>query len=474
MHRLRRRRLRFTAADRLLWTWLSQVWSGWRSAVHIVRPDTVAGIEALVEHVGNSFHLGAALGASGLAEAADDELLRRHLASSNVAQRQFVRGLVVGRGTVRGRDWIEAKADIGGLTPVQKADVLICLAGDSRTWGLARRDPEVDDAYWKEVRPIGRWAPDDTEYAARRLARAGRAFAAAQRLAFQLKDPSPPSAPLIADVLEAALRQDTVDYNSASASYWLGKLLDALANATDITEDRVAKLEWGFATALGHDRPLKTLHREISRTPTFFVDLLSLMYRAESEEPRVVTDVDKLRGEVAFRVLNSWKVFLRLPPTGPVGGPGLIAWVRTTLAEATARGRPTIGAQEIGKILSHSPHGTDGAWPHEAVRQVIEELANDDVDTGFRIAKYNLRGVVTRGVIAGVSRSASWPSSMRLGQELWRTRRRELQPSCAAWNNSTAMRAVGKMLRPTCARMGCGSAVRLPLERTLTNKGRVR
>jgi hypothetical protein len=40
VHRSRRPRLRFTAADRL-WTWLSQVWSGWRSSVHIVRPDTV-------------------------------------------------------------------------------------------------------------------------------------------------------------------------------------------------------------------------------------------------------------------------------------------------------------------------------------------------------------------------------------------------------------------------------------------------
>jgi putative transposase len=34
-------RLRLTSADRALWAWLSQAWSGWRSAVHFVRPDTV-------------------------------------------------------------------------------------------------------------------------------------------------------------------------------------------------------------------------------------------------------------------------------------------------------------------------------------------------------------------------------------------------------------------------------------------------
>ena len=41
VNRSRRPRLRITPADRVLWAWLSQAWSGWRSAVQIVRPDTV-------------------------------------------------------------------------------------------------------------------------------------------------------------------------------------------------------------------------------------------------------------------------------------------------------------------------------------------------------------------------------------------------------------------------------------------------
>ncbi len=41
VNRSRRPRLRLTSADRVLCAWLSQAWSGWRAAVHIVRPDTV-------------------------------------------------------------------------------------------------------------------------------------------------------------------------------------------------------------------------------------------------------------------------------------------------------------------------------------------------------------------------------------------------------------------------------------------------
>ena len=41
VNRSRRPRLRFTSADRMLWAWLSRSWRGWRSAVHIVKPETV-------------------------------------------------------------------------------------------------------------------------------------------------------------------------------------------------------------------------------------------------------------------------------------------------------------------------------------------------------------------------------------------------------------------------------------------------
>lgn len=43
VNRTRRPRLRLTSIDRLLWAWLSQTWRGWRSVLHIVKPETVIG-----------------------------------------------------------------------------------------------------------------------------------------------------------------------------------------------------------------------------------------------------------------------------------------------------------------------------------------------------------------------------------------------------------------------------------------------
>ncbi len=41
LQRSRRRRLHLTQANRLLWIWLSTVWDQWRTAVIIVKRDTV-------------------------------------------------------------------------------------------------------------------------------------------------------------------------------------------------------------------------------------------------------------------------------------------------------------------------------------------------------------------------------------------------------------------------------------------------
>src|SRR5229473_5238336 len=41
LHWSARKRPRLTPADRMLWAWLSRVWSDWRSALVIVKPETV-------------------------------------------------------------------------------------------------------------------------------------------------------------------------------------------------------------------------------------------------------------------------------------------------------------------------------------------------------------------------------------------------------------------------------------------------
>ncbi|MCU4137456.1 MAG: Plasmid maintenance system antidote protein VapI [Thermodesulfobacteria bacterium] len=57
--------------------------------------------------------------------------------------------------------------------------------------------------------------------------------------------------------------------------------------------------------------------------------------------------------------------------------------------------------ETIGKILSHSPIGKDGIWPHEAVREVIEEISSKEMERGIEISIYNQHGIVSKSLGEG-------------------------------------------------------------------------
>jgi hypothetical protein len=52
-------------------------------------------------------------------------------------------------------------------------------------------------------------------------------------------------------------------------------------------------------------------------------------------------------------------------------------------------------------MLSGSPLGADGVWPAEPVRQVIERLKSDELESGLHMGRFNQRGVSVRNPLAG-------------------------------------------------------------------------
>ncbi len=48
LRRSAKKRLKLTMADRVFWAWLSGAWADWRSALVIVKPETVIAWAALV------------------------------------------------------------------------------------------------------------------------------------------------------------------------------------------------------------------------------------------------------------------------------------------------------------------------------------------------------------------------------------------------------------------------------------------
>ena len=74
----------------------------------------------------------------------------------------------------------------------------------------------------------------------------------------------------------------------------------------------------------------------------------------------------------------------------------LEAWIKEARALAKVAGREAIGDSRIGRMLSASPMGADGAWSAEPVRDVLDLFRSKEMIDGFELGKYNRRGVTTR------------------------------------------------------------------------------
>ncbi len=364
----------------------------------------LVGVLEIADNVGRPGVLGAVLGQSGLAADKEDTFLHENLASDAPKLALFAQGYATACVNSGGREWVEAKLSGAARewTPAQRAKLLVCLPCDQRTWELAKgQGPETEREYWQLVRPFEARGTE-VEHAARKFLEHGRPYAAFEALAGQAMLKRPLSAGLAAETLEQVLKAWDSDRIPNSFSYMLSHLLNVLSASSDIDESRVARLEWAYLPVMGHHgRPPKLLHRELSRKPEFFVDLVCWAFKAEDEPPRDLSDEDLARGHLTHELLQSWRAVPGTSDDTEIDPKALLDWVsraRTGLAE---KRRGPIGDEQIGEVLSGSPHGSDGAWPHPAVRDVVETVRSTDMERGLEVGLYNSRGVVMKDPAEG-------------------------------------------------------------------------
>ncbi|MGH2764196.1 MAG: hypothetical protein ACRDL4_02230 [Thermoleophilaceae bacterium] len=168
--------------------------------------------------------------------------------------------------------------------------------------------------YWASVEPFA--GDVDAEALAERLVAAGRAWGAVHLLGIYCherpdeEDRWQPDAELIGRVLRAALQEDPRDAaHGGSIAYEVGELLDRLERL-GTERATLARLEFAYEPLLSHQRRAKAIFVELADSPEFFVELVSMQYKAKNEESR---DLDERRREAA-RI--AWSILreLRRPP----------------------------------------------------------------------------------------------------------------------------------------------------------------
>jgi hypothetical protein len=346
--------------------------------------------------------LGRVLGEAGL-EAEEHEVLTL-LAAAEESHRQLARGYVAGRFAAKGWDWAEVALERGAPDwgPEAYAGFLIALPRASRIWDWAERlGEETERAYWRQFGAWGLAEPADVTRAVRKLLAHGRPYGAVDLLGIYVDQRPDPE--LVADALERAAGTPLDrDVHPTMLTYHVAQLLNYVEATDAVDLPRLARLEWAYLPLLRYgDRPAKLLHRELTRDPEFFVEVVSWVYKAENEDPREASEEQRVRAQLGDELLDSWHEVPGRRPDDSVDVEILSRWVRRARELLADRGRTVIGDRQIGRMLRYGPPEADGAWPDAAIRHVIEDVASAELETGLEAEIFNSRGVTTRGPLEG-------------------------------------------------------------------------
>lgn len=342
----------------------------------------------------------------------------------------------------RGGDkWVmdAVKRMVESKGPAAAANLAIAAGCRLALWKFLSDLPEVAAEYWRRVN-LFNLGIDDAEYAVPNLIKAGRRLPAvdlAGWLAYgQLEKRSPDDAAKTAQLCAMAMKElpDSVDPKN------LGHLHMTLPAALDLIErdlghdERMTRLiaswEWNFLHMIcGSKRGAKRLLREIAISPDFFVELVGLIYKKDNqleqaEESEVTQEEREWRRQLheqAWWLLQEWRTVpgldqaslspsandarsavedgdpLRNAVHGVVSYPELLEWVVAVRSRAEELKLKTGCDIEIGKILAYGPADEDGTWPCTAIRDCIEHIASEDVDSHMENEIENRRGIHSRG-----------------------------------------------------------------------------
>lgn len=302
------------------------------------------------------------------------------------------------------------------LTVDQRARLLLVARDNlSEAWALAAADPELETGYWAAFQPLGLGRDfDKVDEVADRLIQAGRYADVLHLMSMYShidKDgPRPQAAELIVRALDGLL---TDQAQSAAARDLSTSDFQQLFAYLEAVREHLAlgdlvRLQWSYLPALGYDGKVPALSESLAVDPAEFVGIVCTVYRVrpKSEDEEVAEDQaaeeqrDASMATNAYRLLNAWDS----PPglvDGVMNAEVLRAWINSAMDLLAERGRTEVGLQHIGQVLGHTPPDADGTWPGLVVRDLLEEVQLDHIETGLYLQIVNSRGITSRGLEDG-------------------------------------------------------------------------
>lgn len=332
-----------------------------------------------------------------------------------------------------GPDWgmgVVDQIQASGATPNQIAILLKAWDDTPQLFDyVASKDTDIQEQYWAHRDIYVRTEdPVSLDLAIEKLSSHGRNAELIEFLGARLKTTD---TALLVQVLDRALKEVLEDPQHLRHvdSYWLGEIFKALRVRSDVDREALMGLEYRWLPAFHSytDQQELVLHEHIGQSPEFFIEVLSDLYKADWEvkdssgededvgeedvqehtQDTISEPIDSqkhAKADIAYKILDSWRKLPWLAEDGAIDYDAMLAWSQSVLALGKEKGRYGVAAREMGKLLAYAPvDKADKVWPAREVRDLVEELADEELESGLVTELYNKRGVHARPMDGGGS-----------------------------------------------------------------------
>lgn len=287
------------------------------------------------------------------------------------------------------------------MTPDDAAPVLSQAPFRRDLWeNVVKLGPEYERSYWATV--DADWTRDggDTDVAVRRLLEANRPRVAFGVLNHHMNSVDPET--LYTLLKQLAQSKEVETPIGHMEAYHIEQALAKLNESNAFSLEQMAHLELIYFEVLrGEDGRIPNLERLVEKSPGFFVEAISYVYRRDDGTHETDASADKAAAErAAQRAYRLLDALSRIPGTGDDGqieAERLLAWIMDVQERCADVGQLAMCDLQVGKLLSHAPADDDGVWPCMPVRDVLDQVLTNKMESGLTTGIYNARGAHWRG-----------------------------------------------------------------------------
>lgn len=280
---------------------------------------------------------------------------------------------------------------------------LLLLAPFRRsTWRLVDKlNEEHRSSYWDRIAPD--WihdADDESSEAVKRLLLAQRPRAAFACVHLSLEALEP-------ELLFRTMSEIVKGGKDQPGQYqlehhYLGQAFQILDKSPGLSLEQKAGLEFAYIDALEDSYGIPNIGKYVEQNPELFVQAVVWTYKrkGEGEDPpewKVAPEHAEHFAERGYKLLKGLSRIPGHDHLGELQADRLASWVRTVRNTSEQLGRLDVADLCLGELLSSAPTGSDGIWPCEPVRQVMEDVHSKKMMEGASIGRYNSRGATWRG-----------------------------------------------------------------------------